>query len=109
MDIVVKIYDWVFDRMAEPSSYAAIGAVVMGLGILFDVSVLFMSSCAKSIFAKLLVSCFSISRSAFALFSLSSGKNLPTTSVTAGRTAVINPIMFNTIFCYLYVVPHLIL
>tara|TARA_R110000850_G_scaffold128895_2_gene248487 strand:+ start:923 stop:1105 length:183 start_codon:yes stop_codon:yes gene_type:complete len=38
MNIVVKIYDWVFDRMAEPSSYAAIGAVVMGLGILFDVS-----------------------------------------------------------------------
>ena len=38
MNIVVKIYDWVFYRMAEPSSYAAIGAVVMGLGILFDVS-----------------------------------------------------------------------
>jgi hypothetical protein len=38
MNIVVKIYDWVSDRMAEPSSYAAIGAVVMGLGILFDVS-----------------------------------------------------------------------
>jgi|TARA_R110000803_G_scaffold67433_1_gene129140 hypothetical protein len=38
MNIVVKIYDWVSDRMAEPSSYAAIGAVVMGLGILFDSS-----------------------------------------------------------------------
>ena len=30
MNIVVKIYDWVSDRMAEPSSYAAIGAVVIG-------------------------------------------------------------------------------
>ena len=27
---------WIVDRMQEPSSYAAIGAAVMGVGVLFD-------------------------------------------------------------------------
>ena len=28
--------EWVTDRMKEPSSYAAIGGIVMGVGIIFS-------------------------------------------------------------------------
>ena len=30
------VVDWIKSRMTEPSSYAAIGAAVMGVGVLFD-------------------------------------------------------------------------
>ena len=31
-----KIMEWVKERLKEPSSYAAIGAVVLGFGVLVD-------------------------------------------------------------------------
>jgi hypothetical protein len=32
----VKMVSWIKERMSEPSSYAAIGAVVLGVGVLID-------------------------------------------------------------------------
>ena len=38
--MIAQIVEWIKGRMSEPSSYAAIGLVIMGLGIVIDMPVL---------------------------------------------------------------------
>jgi len=38
--MVTIIFDWFSDRVCEPSSWAAVGVGLIGIGIIFEVSIL---------------------------------------------------------------------
>jgi|TARA_R110000787_G_scaffold36098_2_gene92323 hypothetical protein len=42
MEIGMKIFQWIYDRMKEPSSYAACAVGGVGIGVLLDQPIVIM-------------------------------------------------------------------